>query len=223
MGRLMERGAHAITIALSCLLLFGSINVSASSDAYVDVEQLTADLKTNDIDRIVMTLNTVKRMSYQGEILPFIRDLWEDRKDKYPELPWKTINADIVKVNLADILLQAESNGKTKIQKEKLHQYVTEKINSADVDVARTAILILSLIDDEKDVDRVLAIAKQQTKGTFRASVIALSKMCNTAAHQALDQLSASLKDKESKSFISETRREMQSFKKTTRWCDAKS
>jgi len=223
MGRLMERGAYAITIALSCLLLFGSMNVSASSDAYVNVEQLTADLKTNDIDRIVKALNAVKRMSYQGEILPFIRDLWEDRKDKYPELPWKTINADIVRINLADILLQAEANGKIKIQKEKLHQYVTEKSNSADVDVARTAILILSLIDDEKDVDRVLAIAKQQKKGTFRASVIALSKMCNPAADRALDQLSASLKDKESKSFISETRQEMRSFKETTRWCDTKS
>lgn len=222
MTKTITHAREAAVLFLCCWLLFNSAHVLASSNAYVSVEELTAELKTKDIDRILKVLNTVKQMTYQGEILPFIHDLWDSRKNKYPELPWDTINTDIVKVDIANILLQAAANGKTKIDKEKIHRFVAGRISSTDIDVARNAILTLSLIDDAKDVDGILAIAKQKKKGTFRASVIALSKMCNPKATRALDQLEASISGAEFKSYITETKREAQSFKERTRWCEQK-
>lgn len=205
-----------------CLLAWGGVSLSAQSDTYVSVDELTATLKTRNVDRILVTLNTIKQMSYQGEILPFVRDLWDGRKDKYPELPWETINSNIVKVDIANILLQAHANGKIKLDTESVHRYVAGMISSTDIDVARNAILTLSLLDDEKDVAKILAIAKRQQKGTFRAAVVALSKMCNPAAAKALAQLEESVTGKELKSYVAETRRESQAFKERSGWCDRK-
>ncbi len=202
------------------LLMCGSVGASLPDPSYVSVGELTDVLKTRDIDHILKTLNAVKRMAYQGEILPFVHDLWEGRKDKYPDLPWATINADIVRVNLADILLQAAANGKITVDKEKIHRYVSGLVNSKDSDVAVTAILALSPIDDEKDVGAILAVARQQKPATFRASVVALSQMCNPAAARALDQLEASVTKTELKSYVSETVRQSQSFKERTHWCE---
>jgi hypothetical protein len=207
---------------MCCLLLWGGASLSAPSETYVSVDELTATLKTRNIDRILVALNAVKQMSYQGEILPFVRDLWDGRKDRYPDLPWETINADIVRVDIANILLQAEANGKIKVDKEKIHRYVAGLLGSTDIDVVRNAILTLSLLDDEKDVDKILAIAKQQQKGTFRAAVVALSKMCNPAAAKALAQLEESVTQKELRSYVAETRRESQGFKERSGWCDRK-
>ncbi len=221
MARAINRIRQVAVLFISCWLLFSSAHTLASSDAYVSVEELTTELKMKDIDRVLRALNTVKQMTYQGEILPFIRDLWDSRKDKYPELPWATINTDIVKLDIANMLLQAAANGKTKIDREKIHRFVVGLISSTDIDVARNAILTLSLIDDAKDVGGILAIAKQKEKGTFRISVIALSKMCGPEATRALDQLEAAISEAEYKSYITKTRREAQSFKERTRWCEA--
>ncbi len=222
MTKTINSAREVVVLFISCWLLLSGAHTLASSNAYVNVEELTAELKTKDIDRILKALNTVKQMTYQGEILPFIRDLWDSRKDKYPELPWDTINTDIVKADIANILLQAAANGKTKIDKEKVHRFVAGLIESTDTDVARNAILTLALIDDAKDVGGILTIAKQKKKGTFRASVIALSQMCSPEATRALDQLEAAIFEAEYKSYITETRREAQSFKERTRYCEQK-
>ncbi len=217
---LLECSCRLPLLILSLLFILGGATAFGSNDDFISVDELTAELKTRNIDRIVKTLNTVKRMSYQGRILPFILDLWDDRKDKYPDLPWNIVNADIVRVEIANILLQAAANGRVEIDTEKLHEFVFGLIDNADIDVARSAILTLPLIDDERDVDKIFAIAKQQKKGTFRASVLTLAEMCNSAANAALDQLERLVENSESKSFIVETRDSMKAFKKKSHWCD---
>lgn len=209
-------------LILSLLFLLNSATSFGMNDDYVSIDKLTKELNTRNVDRIIKTLNMVKRMSYQGKILPFIRDLWEERKDKYPDLPWNIINEDVIKVELANILLQAAANGKIEINTEKLHKYVLGLIDSEDTDVARSAILTLSIIDDVRDVDKIFSIAKQQKKGTFRASVLTLANMCNSAANTALEQLEKYVDNSELKFFITNTRDSMEDFKIRTHWCDRK-
>ncbi len=209
-------------LILSLLFLINSATLFGMNDDYVSIEKLTKELNTRNVDRIIKTLNMVKRMSYQGKILPFIRDLWEERKDKYPNLPWNIVNEEVIKVELANILLQAAANGKIEIDTEKLHKYVLGLIDSEDTDVARSAILTLSIIDDVRDVDKIFAIAKQQKKGTFRASVLTLANMCNSAANIALEQLENYVDNSELKFFITNTRNTMEDFKIRTHWCDRK-
>jgi hypothetical protein len=87
----------------------------ASSEVFVTMQSLTTDLESRDIDRIDKSLNDIKTMSYKGEILPFVADLWGQRKAKHSGLPWDVIETELVRVELADILLQAVKNGRTKL------------------------------------------------------------------------------------------------------------
>src|SRR5713101_3969811 len=110
----MKVDAMRIThIALFLVLL--STAVWASNGAFVTVQSLTADLESRNIDQIDKSLNDIKMMSYKGEILPFVVDLWEKRKDKHPRLPWDVIETKIVRLELADILLQSVKNRRLKL------------------------------------------------------------------------------------------------------------
>ncbi|MDH3973936.1 MAG: hypothetical protein OEV42_06615 [Deltaproteobacteria bacterium] len=208
----------------SCLpLLFiivVSVNVSASQDDYIDTEELISVINTKNVDSVIEALNKVNKMRYQGEILPLIKDLWGGNKDKYPELSWETINKNIVKVKIAGVLLQAKRNKKIDVDTEEIRKYVTEYIVSDDVHLSINAMLALSIIDDERDVENIFSVAKQQKKVTFRTSISTLSLMCNKAASDALDELEKIVKSNELKLIIIETRKGSSEFKKNTHWCD---
>lgn len=214
---------HGQKVSVLILFLLFSLNITVAletSDDFVSVDELATSLETGNIDRILNMLNAIKQMSYQGEILPFVYDLWNGREDKYPDLSWKIVNEDIIKVELANILLQAESNGRVEIDKAGLHKFVLKLVNSKDVGVVRSAISTLALTDDEGDVSKIFSIAIQQKKGTFRVSILALAEMCNSAAGKALDKLEKDVEKPELKSFITETRINIKAFKERTRWCE---
>ncbi|NOY16309.1 MAG: hypothetical protein GXP23_05140, partial [Gammaproteobacteria bacterium] len=218
-NKLMKYQYWGFAVILSLMLVLGKADATAASDSFVSVADLKAELKSKNIDHIIKVMNRVKQMSYQGQILTFLHDLWDEQEVKYPDLPWETIRVDVIKLEIADILLQANANGKIKIDREKFHKFILELIDSADIDVVRNAIIALSIIDDEKDVDKIFFIAKRQLKGTFRASVLTLSKMCNPAAGRALDRLEDHVTKSDRKSFITKTRDSMATFKERTGWC----
>ena len=71
---------------------------------------LTEYIISENIDQIVSSLNVVKRTAYQGEILPFIFDLWIGNEQKYPDLPWRIVKKDMIRVELADVLVDILGN-----------------------------------------------------------------------------------------------------------------
>ena len=184
-----------IGIVLVCALALTYGSATSYADQFINVENLKADLQTRDIDRIVKTLNDVKRMGYQGQILPFLVDLWSNQKAKYPELQWEIINSDVVQVDIANVLLQAQRNGRIQIDDDELYEFLARLIGSSDLQVEQNAILTLSLIDEPRSVEKILSAANRKNKWTFRSSFIALTSMCHTAAEKALDQLEVLVKD----------------------------
>ncbi len=190
------------------------------SDDYVDVKTLEVELKTRNIDRIIVTLNAIKRMRYQGQILPYIEDLWYLKRDRYPDLPWDVIESDIIKVELADILLQAERNGFIDIETLQIHSYLSSRLDTSDVLVIRNSILALGTIDDPSDVPRILALAKRQKEGIFHAAVLTLAEMCNSSAKVALDHLEHEITDVELLEFLVSTREKIDRMKTAGRLCD---
>jgi hypothetical protein len=192
----------------------------ASNGAFVTVQSLTADLESRNIDRIDKSLNDIKTMSHKGEILPFVADLWEQRKDKHPGLPWGVIESEVVRVELADILLQAVKNGRAKLDPEPMHRLLSGSINSNDPDVARKAIGALSIVDDEADVDGIHQVAKRKDPATFRVAVATLAQMCNQKAARAIAELETSITEPQFTSYIAQRKHDSEEFKKKTAWCD---
>jgi len=208
--------------AVSVQSYFAASAYSQKKEEFVHVEKLIEVLKTRNVDRIVETLVAVLGMDYKGGILPLIRDLWDERKDKYPELPWKIINSDIVRVYVADILVQAGKNGHIEIDMQPIHDFVwklIDDIDNRDAFVVRMAISSLISFDEESDVDRVLSIAKQQKKATFQTSVMALSYMCNKKARKALEWLFEHEKKTEFKEYLGKMIRKSGDFNKRSGRC----
>jgi hypothetical protein len=148
-----------IGIVLACSLVLAYGSATSYADQFVNVENLKADLQTRDIDRIVKTLNNVKQMNYQGQILPFLVDLWSNQKTKHPELQWEIINSDIVRVDIANVLLQAQRNGRIQVDDNELYEFLARLLDSSDVQVAQNATLTLSLIDEPRSVEKILSAA----------------------------------------------------------------
>ena len=85
--------------AISALVLFPlasstplADNVSGKGSPYIEQADLADVIKTRNVDEILGALNKVKQMHYQGQILPYLLDLWNLRQDKYPELPWDVVS-----------------------------------------------------------------------------------------------------------------------------------
>lgn len=209
-----------IGIVLVCALALTYGSATSYADQFINVENLKADLQTRDIDRIVKTLNDVKRMGYQGQILPFLVDLWSNQKAKYPELQWEIINSDVVQVDIANVLLQAQRNGRIQIDDDELYEFLARLIGSSDLQVEQNAILTLSLIDEPRSVEKILSAANRKNKWTFRSSFIALTSMCHPAAEKALDQLEVLVKDDRDISVeIQKDRLKMKEYKTRTGIC----
>lgn len=209
-----------IGIVLVCALALTYGSATSYADQFVNVESLKADIQTRDIDRIVKTLNDVKRMQYQGQILPFLVDLWSNQKAKHPELQWEIINSDIVRVDIANVLLQAQRNGRIQIDDDEFYEFLARLIESSDVQVAQNAILTLSLIDKARSVEKILSASNRKNKWTFRSSFLALTSMCHPSAEKALDQLEILAKDdRETTAEIQKDRFKMKEYMKRTGNC----
>jgi hypothetical protein len=119
------RSLFALVVALSIVLttqVLGVLGVvHATEEVFVTEESLIEDLLSKNVDRIGKSMNNIKSQRYQGQILPLITDLWEQRKDKRPDLPWRLIGTDIIRVELADILMQAYNNGRVRTDPKPIH------------------------------------------------------------------------------------------------------
>lgn len=209
-----------IGIALVCALALTYGSATSYADRFINVENLKRDLQTRDIDRIGKTLNDVKQMQYQGQILPFLVDLWSNQKAKHPELQWEIINSDIVRVDIANVLLQAQRNGRIQIDDDEFYEFLARLIESSDVQVAQNAILTLSLIDEARSVEKILSASNRKNRWTFRSSFLALTSMCHPSAEKALDQLEILAKDdRETTAEIQKDRFKMKEYKTRTGIC----
>lgn len=211
------------TIFVITFLLPWNINAySREQEKYISAEQLIQIINTGNIDRIIESINIAKGVSYKGQILPLMRDLWDKRVDKYPQLPWRIVNKDIVRLGVANILIQGHNNSFITIDRDAIHEFVSQSLDRDDVFVQATAISTISLFDDDKDVEKLQEMANQQKRRTFGRAVLALAKMCGPAAHKALDELEKTITKPDLRDYIPKIRRKMESFYKRTNWCSFK-
>ncbi|HEY9200986.1 MAG TPA: hypothetical protein VIQ81_05265 [Gammaproteobacteria bacterium] len=201
------------------LLLLVSFCVVAN-DAYIEKNELIQSLESRNIDIIVQALNDIKSMRYSGDILPLIKDLWEGKEEKWPDVPFDVVEKPIIKIELADILLQARSNGLIEINVDQYQNYLRNILSSKDLKVVANAVLILSGIEDKDDIPLILNVAKKNNQVTFRAAILALSTMCIPEADIALRKYESSLSDLDLKKYVNDTRIKMGEFKKNTNMCD---
>lgn len=178
-----------ISLAASVGILALSHSKSIPQDAYVTNAELRAVFESGNIDDIVITLNTVKQMSYKGEILTLLTKIWQTNYWSDAENLKYVALLPIVRMEVANVLLQAERNGLIIFDPADARSETLAHIESQDVALLGVVISNLSIIDNNNDVEPIKQIALRRNPSTFRSAVLGLSTMCSENAALALDDL----------------------------------
>jgi len=201
----MEAKAHRICAIcfIGIALLFSGVATNASENEVkrrIFIAEIQKVLQTENMDLIVRSMNDIKQQN-SPELLGFILDLWKEDEKKHTDLPWHIIRSSRVKTELANILAQGANNGLISVNREELKLYSRKMAITKNGGVRRTAILTLGLLGDPDDVTLLKEIALKEEAATFRAAVIAIAKICDRTAENALIEIRARVADRENKSF----------------------
>jgi hypothetical protein len=174
-------------------------------DESITPREFIAALQTSNLDKIIVAANRIKRTAYQGELLPLLRRLWNADVEGLPPLDRNLIASKRLRIELADILIQADRNGSKDPQVAEYVRYARELVNDEDVDVARQAILVLGNLQDPSDMQRLKSIILLEDKATFRAAVNSFERICSVGEAD-VQQLAESVSGRDdSKSIVLQT------------------
>lgn len=219
--KFLAQSQRLIAVLLLAITLTSGFALAAPpQNKFVSVKDLGAVLHSENLDAAVKTLNDVKWMSYQGEILPFVEDLWNLRKDKHPNVAWHIAEKPIIRLELANILLQARRNGTMKFDPSPMADLAAKQLASRDRWNHISAISVLGLTESERAVDEILKEAKREDWNTFRMAVTSLIHMCHPKAKEAVADVLATVKDDSQLEFIKATKQQWEDYTRGRTWCE---
>ncbi len=205
------------------ILTLMSIVLSLQSLA-ADVGKGAALLKAIDaqkLDDTISVLNQVKQAQHRGDVLPFLLELWNNDKQKHPNLPWSFVNLDMVRINIADILVPAYRNGQANVDRASIHAFVKKvAAGSGDVQARGAALLVLGIIDDVRDVPVLRIAALEERELISTSALVSLGMMCNGDAGKILDNLAGVFKGKQLLERVKDAQqRRIDMVKTKSGWC----
>lgn len=217
--------ALATYFLLASVVVIGIVSARDSAESGEPVQRLTQDLMTMDIEVIQRRLGNTTMLDSR-EIGQFLLDIWNERRDKYPELPWGIIKSPQVRVWLAMTLAPVGRYGRDGVNTDLLREYVWSVVDSPDDAVVRKALYLIGGIDEIEDVNRIKTFLAEQTpttNGGFYGAVWALAQMCNEDASTLLNKLAKQERDQERQSIIVDLRRQWDKQKLQSGYCKMRS
>jgi hypothetical protein len=202
-------------VSLSLLVVtFSCVYGSDSSSRSISVVELKTVLKSEDGEAIVRAMNRVKRDQESKELMTFMTDLWRNDHQKIRDVPWSAVNDPLVKIEIANVLAQAGSNGYATVDRGALREYARSVVNRSDIGPKPTAVLTLGILGDPADIELLKNVALEENAQTFRAAVISLAKICDKRAEHAISDIGRRSKRPENQRFAKKPLSELAPFKR---------
>lgn len=190
----------------------GAAEAVRSTGSGFSGEELKKILQERNASALSESLNKVKKLGATRDGLQLLEKVWAGERSQYPEFAWETIADAGVRLNVADILVQAAKNGDITSEPADVHDFVRNTLDTGSPNLVGQAAITLSTFERDEDVPALERIAMQRDPRTFRSIILALSRMCAPAADAALTRIEqgASSSDQE---FIKDARERMTAFK----------
>lgn len=171
----------------------------------------------NDVNRVLSAINNAKELPYQGEMIQLMQALWnsEGLKD---DISIDMIQKDVVRINVADFLVQANKNGLVELDTNQFQAYARKVLKSTDTEAVSSALFVLANIDDPEDVELIKPFVLSKSDYLFRSAALSLAMMCNDASDEALTGLSQKLKGSK-RDYLRDTREKFLSMKEKGHYC----
>lgn len=213
---IMKMPNYLIIIFFTCLLNFLSASgcfAQPFSDKPISVIELKQALKSEDDGAINQAMNRVKQNQQSNELMMFVMKLWMNDKQLYPDLPWRILNSEIVRVEIANVLVQASNNGLVKVNRDELRIYAKQVIVGSDQMAKATAVSTLGLLRNSADIELFKNIALEENPRTFFYAILALSQNCDSKATSALDDVKRKINSSQSKKVLRDTSATLNGYK----------
>lgn len=191
----------------------GQPALEVAEDKSVGRDELIAALASKDFDRTIAVMNRVKRMRYQGDVLPLLSDAWAVNLAALPQVDKSFISHPRIRLEIADILLQASRNGAVSLDPTAYSAYARQQAMSKDHDVARQALLVLGVANEPVDVALLAGVLAEEQEATFKAAATSLARNC--AIDEArISRIADGLNTKELQEYLRESWRDAQGLRR---------
>ena len=174
-------------------------------------------IRSRNVDAIITGLNEIKSMSTQGHLLSALDALWRYDKQAYPSVPWDIVELPPIRLDIADVLVQAHRNGYMTADLMGIHDYVQEQLASDNFDAVVKAAGVARMFDDPNDVITMHQLAKQ--KRYLRPMLVYLNGMCIPDADDAAEELLSSCRGSDCENLRND-RRDYLDFKQEHDYCE---
>lgn len=212
--------SRILTFLTFCSLpSYGFAQPAIPGETFVTVEHLREVLQSKNLDLLQKTLNDIKGMGNQSMILPFMRDLWDLRKERHRDVPWDVAENDSIRLSFADVLLQARRNGSIKFDPSDMVKFAAERLEWPNFRIRISAAFVLGLSETDQAVEILFREASRQRADTYRSATLALIHMCNPKSDRAVGDLKGLVKDRIRQKFIYEQVEKWREFNRGHSWC----
>lgn len=184
-----------------------------TEDKSVGRDELVTVLASKDFDRTIAVMNRVKRMRYQGDVLPLLSDVWAANLAAMPQVDKSFVSHPRVRLEITDVLLQASRNGAIGLEPAAYAAYARQNAMSKDADVARQALLVLGIANDPADVPVLAGVLAEEQEATFRAAATSLARNC-VVDEARISRIADGLKKAELKEYLRESWRDVQGVRR---------
>lgn len=156
----------------------------------VTPKELVAVFELGDTDALVYGMNEVKASPINPEVIGLVKCAFEKCDDLDSSWSVSAFEDPLVRINMADVLVQAGRRGYAGIDERALLQFVLIELNGPIEKVRQRSLMILSYVGGRENVTRIVDVAHATDDlTTYRYAVVALRYMDTGTSMRALKKL----------------------------------
>ncbi len=167
---------------LVIVLVLFSCSVFAGNNKLLETLRSEGDLN--------LLCNEINQVEWSTENLNIVQAVWSKNIDKYPDLPWQKLDNDIVRLSIANVLIQAHRHCKIESNMDELHDFVRSKTTSKSLKAKGRATYLLGLAGRNEDIPFLSSIVESEEKGWAEEAALSLIFMHTNEAVDALRVIS---------------------------------
>lgn len=185
-------------------LLFASMVLVALSNLSLAEQSKLLDLvryETN-VDEIYNAINNTEA---SNDNLTEVCDLWKGDLSKHAKVPRSTIDNDIIRLALANVLMQATRHCRISgISMDELHHFVLSRTKSENTRVRGRATYLLGLAGYDSDILFLESVVESEKEGYAEEAVLSITFIHSEASLDALRNLVKKVSRPSLKMFLQE-------------------
>lgn len=157
---------------------------------------IKSDLAGKDRMEAIKALSRALQIQQVKEMRTIAVALWRRDTEAYPSFAWPILESVGVRVRLALLLLDIESNGYAmEVERQEILDYVRQSMTDVDIVSRRYGALTLGAHGDPADVELLLELALSDDPNGFRDAIWALGYSCREETLFALIRLERKIED----------------------------